>query len=309
MTVRFLVQPHDRIRLTGRDRDNWLHNFCTADIKNLKVGNSTEAMILDSRGKVLGWVLAIANQDSIELITASGTASGLIQHLDRYVIREDVRFENASGTVVGLMIFGDELAEWTKTHLGHDMARNCCGVENLNGQAVQVCQTSYFGPSLWVSLAMEYLHSGWLSGIDAGEATIEEFDFFRIQNGCPAWNIDVDSSYLPQEFCRDELAISFTKGCYLGQETVARIDALGHVNRKLAVLQFQVPAASLLPPLELQDESGQNIGTCTSCATDPDNPTNVWAIGTLKRMFARPGQKLHCGEFIGVVVEPNSLNR
>ena len=72
------------------------------------------------------------------------------------------------------------------------------------------------------------------------------FDAVRIESGTPLFGVDFDEENLPQEVGRDELAISFTKGCYLGQETVARIDALGHVNQGIAGVRFDgadVPAA------------------------------------------------------------------
>ena len=67
------------------------------------------------------------------------------------------------------------------------------------------------------------------------------FDALRIESGTPLFGVDFDEENLPQEVGRDELAISFTKGCYLGQETVARIDALGHVNQQLAGVRFAGP--------------------------------------------------------------------
>ena len=67
---------------------------------------------------------------------------------------------------------------------------------------------------------------------------IQRFDVARIEAGTPLFKVDFDDSNLPQEVGRDAEAISFTKGCYLGQETVARIDALGHVNQRIVGVQF-----------------------------------------------------------------------
>ena len=74
---------------------------------------------------------------------------------------------------------------------------------------------------------------------------IQRFDAARIEAGMPLFGVDFDDSNLPQEVGRDAEAISFTKGCYLGQETVARIDALGHVNQRIVGVRFsgtEVPA-------------------------------------------------------------------
>jgi folate-binding protein YgfZ len=80
----------------------------------------------------------------------------------------------------------------------------------------------------------------------ARECSLATFDTLRIEAGVPLFGVDFDDANFPQEVGRDHQAISFTKGCYLGQETVARIDALGHVNQRLVSIQFargDVPAA------------------------------------------------------------------
>ena len=93
------------------------------------------------------------------------------------------------------------------------------------------------------------------------------FDAARIEWGFPLVGHDISDANLPQEIARDKLAISFTKGCYLGQETVARIDALGHVNKTLVGLRF---AGSTLPPAGSELLAGdQAVGQVTSSAYSP----------------------------------------
>ena len=91
----------------------------------------------------------------------------------------------------------------------------------------------------------------WLTW-EQSHAAPKSFDAARIESGTPLFGRDITDENLPQEIDRDRLAISFTKGCYLGQETVARIDALGHVNRLLRAVKF--PPQSPTPPVgtELQ---------------------------------------------------------
>ena len=79
------------VRVTGADRASFLHNFCTADVKSLGPGKATEAFVLNGKGKIISHVLLLSLEDQIFLSGVGQQASELIQHLDRYIIREDVR--------------------------------------------------------------------------------------------------------------------------------------------------------------------------------------------------------------------------
>jgi folate-binding protein YgfZ len=111
----------------------------------------------------------------------------------------------------------------------------------------------------------------------------------RIEAGAPLFGRDITLENLPQEVGRDAQAISFTKGCYLGQETVARIDALGHVNKLLVGVKFagdQLPAART--PLRA---GGKSAGEVTSAAWSPRLGA-VLALAYVKRLLAKPGTRL-----------------
>jgi hypothetical protein len=111
---------------------------------------------------------------------------------------------------------------------------------------------------------------------------------------------------LPQEVNRDAHAISFTKGCYLGQETDARIDALGHVNRKLVLLRWQGPEP-LQPGQDLKLE-GQVVGRVTSAAWSPRCGGSL-ALAYLRRGLDRPGTRFETEDGIAEVVEVSIPNR
>ena len=99
------------------------------------------------------------------------------------------------------------------------------------------------------------------------EAGPEVFEVLRIEAGTPVFGKDITEKNLPQEIGRDARAINFVKGCYLGQETVARLDALGHVNQILRGLVFE-PGALARSPVHLESE-GKNVGVASSCAFSP----------------------------------------
>lgn len=105
-------------------------------------------------------------------------------------------------------------------------------------------------------------------GIEGGVACCQEaWEAVRIEAGLPLFDVDFDSSNLPQEVDRNARAINFNKGCYLGQETIARIDALGHVNKKVVLLKF---AGETAPPVGLElSVADKNVGRVTSACWSP----------------------------------------
>jgi tRNA-modifying protein YgfZ len=133
------------------------------------------------------------------------------------------------------------------------------------------------------------------------EATAEVAEIARIEQGLPAYGVDITSENLPQEVGRDAQAISFTKGCYLGQETVARIDALGHVNRHLS----RIAIDSESPPPRGAEflSAGKTVGNVTSSCFSPRLGKSL-ALGYLRRGSHGPGTKMEIGGHAAEVVGP-----
>jgi folate-binding protein YgfZ len=116
----------------------------------------------------------------------------------------------------------------------------------------------------------------------AGVAEIEStvYEQVRIESGWPEFGRDISRQNLPQEIDRDSRAISFEKGCYLGQETVARIDAFGHVNQKLVGLKFSTPDVPAAGTELIRD--GKTVGTVTSAVFSP-RLSAALAMGYVRR--------------------------
>ncbi len=111
---------------------------------------------------------------------------------------------------------------------------------------------------------------------------------------------DISSENLPQEVNRDKQAISFTKGCYLGQETVARIDALGHVNRLFVAIRFD-GMIDAIATSELTVD-GKPAGRITSQSFSPQLSCTM-ALGYVRRQFAKPETMFQAGETTGQIVQ------
>lgn len=300
----------DWLRVSGKDRATWLHNFCTADIKRLTAGDACEAFVLNGKGKIIGWIEVFCRPETIELLCASGTAATLVEHFNRYVIREDVEFRLNDNPPELFFLWGAQACQQVGQLAGVAIEPQRSTPATLNGQEVLLTPIDMIGPGVLMEIPGQSLSDveGWFSstGLQAGDG--DDLNDHRIRHGCPKWRTDFDEDYLPQELRRDDLAISFTKGCYLGQETVARIDALGHVNRLLTTVQVEVPPGiELMLPAEVRSGE-QVVGRLTSLGQVPASGDRTWGLATVKRAAAKPGTELSIAGLAATVVESLRAN-
>jgi folate-binding protein YgfZ len=290
-----VVELSDRtqIELTGSDRASFLHSFCTNSVRDLEPGSGREAFVLDSKGHILGHILLFLTPHSVVLDTVPGQAEKLAAHLERYVIREDVVIRDRTSDWADLLVAGPQATDLLDS-LGLHVPREPLGHTDaeLTGNRVFIRRVDLVGPdSLLVACDRGAQPDVLASLANAGaiHAGSEAFEMARIEAGTPLYGYDISDKNLPQEVNRDAQAISLNKGCYLGQETVARIDALGHVNKVLAGVRFQsnqVPDSGS----ELTSD-GTQVGVVTSAAYSPRLQAPL-ALTYLRRLQAAAGTRL-----------------
>jgi len=294
-----LVDLSDRtqIEFTGADRGKFLHNLCTNAVRDLPAGRGCEAFVLDVKGHIVGHVFVFVGPESIVLETVPGQAEKLLGHFDRYLIREDVQLHDRSTDWAELFLNGPNAAAILK-NLGAAVPEN-----RLDHHPAEIAGRQVWLRRVDLAGANGFLIAGRrneLSNVQAtflGNAVKCSFDVFdtaRIEAGTPLYGRDMTAENLPQEIDRDSLAISFTKGCYLGQETVARIDALGHVNRLLRLVKFD---SETVPPFgtELKSaDSDKPIGQVTSSCWSAKLNAPI-ALAFVRRGFHEPGTQLNSG--------------
>ena len=265
-----LVTNRAWLEVSGRDRAQVLHNFCTGDIKRCEPGQGVEAFVLDVKGKTINHGFFFVNDDSILVDSVQQTDDALPsieQHVDRYVIGEKVRFVDRTSDFATIFVCGSQSFQKLGAMVDHEIPpnRNDHRMTRLGGIDVRLLNISSFGPP-----GIALVHSGEqteslqsvLEEAGIGNASRDALEILRVECGMPQFGTDFSASNLPQEVGRDKEAISFEKGCYLGQETVARIDALGHVNRLMALLAFLDGAS---PNVGFEIKNGdKTIGTVTS---------------------------------------------
>lgn len=300
-----LVDFSDRtqIELTGDDRATFLHNMCTNEIRKLAPGAGCEAFLTNAQGKILAHVLVFCGPESLVLETVPGEQQKLLTHLDRYLIREKVELHGRSEEWAELLLAGERCAdvlhrlgcELPATSMAHVAGR-------LGGQDVDVRRVAMLpSPAALIRCSRDGFEAVQQAALAAGARSCGQaaFEAARIEAGFPWYGQDIDEDNLPQEVARDAVAISFVKGCYIGQETVARIDALGHVNKTLVGLRMEgpdVPAQG-----EELTVDGKPLGRITSAAHSPRYSQPI-ALAYVRRGHTQPGATLLCGPQAATVV-------
>ena len=283
-----------QIELTGADRATFLHNLCTNDIKKLTPGQACEAFFTNVQGKILAHGYVLCYDERLVFDTVADQAEAILAHLDRYLIREDVVLMDRSA----------EQRQWLLAGQRCSQVLESLAAGSLSEQAMRHSQISLAGcdisrrrlefagrNSLLLSCPAERAEEV-EKALQAAGATLcgaEAAEILRVEAGTPLYGRDISDKNLPQELARDDRAISFTKGCYLGQETVARIDALGHVNRYLVGLRI---AGETIPPAGSAISAGEKtVGEITSAVYSPRLAAPL-ALAYVRREHAALGSHL-----------------
>jgi folate-binding protein YgfZ len=273
-----LFDRSDRVRLevSGPDRAKFLHNLTTNDVKRLAVDLGQESFVTSLQGKTLGSVILLACDDCILLRADPGALAPLLPHLQKYGLFDDITLDDASARTFEFHLAGPG-SEGLLRRLGgvlpgaKDLAHGATRIGDFPVRVVREAPTgrpglTLIGDAAGAATVSERLRAeGTALGLAEGDAAT--FEAARIEAGTPRFGREVTADNLPQELGRDARAINFVKGCYLGQETVARIDALGHVNKHLKGLKFP---PGPVPPIGATIEAGGKVaGKVTSAADSP----------------------------------------
>ena len=299
-----------RMSLTGAKAAELLTGLVTSDVLALAPGGGQYAAILTPKGKIIADARIFARSDAAGVDGAAGTvdrllvdtspraADALASTIRKYVNPRVARYVDERASLAVLGVFGPRARDFVSEATG--IAPDALAALSVYGHAdagagdarvmvARVPELLVEGYDLFLlaSRAEALLERLTEAGaIPAGAAT---WDIARVEAGRPEWGVDMDEGTVPQEANFDELdAISYTKGCYTGQETVARVHFRGHVNRHLRHLRF---ADDATPPrgAELVDESGKVVGDVRSAVRSPR--AGALAIAMVRREVA-PGTRV-----------------
>jgi len=267
-----------RMRISGEKAAGLVTGMVTNDVSGLNPGEGQYAAALTPKGKIVADIRIFALEGSLLIDTSAAAAPGWKEMVRKYVNPRVAPYHDVTLEMGDLGVFGGSARTMTSRVTSID-ERDLAALPvyghlaatfgDVTITVAKVPEIDFDGFEIFVpAMAAADLRGKLLSlGVAAG--THETWEIARIESGRPQWGIDMDESTLPQEANFDELgAISYTKGCYIGQETVARVHFRGHVNRFLRRLRFVTRPA---PPrgAALMDETGKAIGDVRSVALSP----------------------------------------
>lgn len=288
----FDLSDRDQIELTGADRHKFLHNFCTNDIQGLAVDEGCEAFVTNVQSRILGYIQVFNQGESLWIDTAPGQSEAITNHLDRYIILEDARLIIRTPEFGSLYLTGPQAGDMLDKLGVKPLEVNQQQQMTDSDSKLTVRRVDWFGqPGYLCSLQYVKIAEFWQALIDQGAVPSgqEVFDALRIESRYPIYGVDLSDSNLAQEASRTSQAISFKKGCYLGQEPIARIDSLGHVNQEVRVIALE---QDWLPPqgAKVMVGSGDDtkeVGQITSAARS-FGKYPVVAMGVIRRGVNEP---------------------
>ncbi len=270
-TERAAVFPSNagRLRLTGEDARDLLNRLSTNLIDPASEAGEVAVTVLTSdRGRIVDLVYVIHCGHHQLMITSPGQQQNIIDFLDKYTIMEDLEVEDITGDTVMLTVTGPEASEIL------DQAKPAADLQvdlpsDPDGADRPPTHQLLFDDADAADRAMDSLRAAGAIGISA-----ETAETLRIASGRPAYGSEMSDTYNPLEAGLIG-AIDFHKGCYIGQEVIARLDTYHKVQKYMVTLRFETGAAdaaevaSWLPGARLNDEAGDAMGLVTSATVVP----------------------------------------
>jgi folate-binding protein YgfZ len=291
--------PHrGLLKLTGKDRLDFLHRMTTHECRSLAPGQVRRMFLLSAKGRIMADLLVIHDEAATWIDLEAHDAGAVTAELNKLLFTEDVAIHDLSDTWHRVSFHGPRAADfldWARTQKPFTGLRY--GWDETGSPGLHIWSpTGEFGgiagddESLRERFGLRDI--GWLS-----------YNIARLEAGCPLFHIDFGPDSLPHETGLIDQAVSFTKGCYRGQEIVARMQNLGHPAKVLVGFRGrepQVPVAGA-PIHESPESAPAVVGAVTSSTFSPMNSQAPIGLAMVKWGFHEPGRTLYTPAGSGLV--------
>jgi tRNA-modifying protein YgfZ len=276
-----------------------VNGMVTSDVSSLVPGRGQYSAALTAKGKIVADLRIFCTGDGLLIDCSAAAARGWREMTGKYVNPRLAPYTDVSDQTRDFSLAGAASATMLGSLFGIDVAAikalepYCHLALEYEGSSVTIARSPEISAESYDLICPAQIAGslhGAITGASAVEAGSELWTILRLEAGRPEWGADMDDTTLPQEALLDALgAISFTKGCYIGQEVVARIHFRGHVNRLLRKMRF---VTSALPQkgATVLDDAGTVVGDVRSTAVSPK--CGGIALGMIRREV-EPGSTLH----------------
>jgi folate-binding protein YgfZ len=278
--------------VTGKDRVSWLNGLLTCDLAKRPEGTAVYGLAVARNGRVIADATVVFDEAGERLVVSvpEMVARELRAHLEHYLVMEDAEVAAATDGFEVWALHGPRAGDALAAALAAGALGGTLDLTGLGG-AVAIAPVDR---SREVAAAVAGAPHA-IVGDDAG------WEALRLERGVPRFGVDFDDKTYPQEAGLEKTAVSFDKGCYLGQEVVCMLELRGHVKRKLVSLVVDATD----PPARgaaVTDEAGTAAGEVTSAGASPTLGRTV-ALAMVKRALAQPGTDVRVAGAHGEVVE------
>jgi folate-binding protein YgfZ len=300
----FTLGARGLVEVRGGDRVRWLNGMLTNDVAAAAArgaGAGCYALLLTREGRVVADFHVLVRDDSLWLETDAGAVETALERLAKYVIADDVTLADRSSAFDRLAVEGPGAERVLAELLGAAVpppADGCADLAIAGTPGVVAAFAFAGGPGfqLFVPGGRGGEMGAALLGVGARHGLVasseEVLERLRVEAGVPRFGRELDESVLPDE-ARLERAVSTTKGCYTGQEVVARMRSRGRVSHLLVGLRCAAPS---LPALRtpVQDPEGKRVGEVTSAVLSPR--FGAIALAFVRRPWDAPGTRLRVAD-------------
>ncbi|MDF2439433.1 MAG: hypothetical protein JWN98_417 [Abditibacteriota bacterium] len=263
------VSHFGRFRVAGKDAAALLHHLTTNDIKRAKPHTARDAVLVSNKARVLDWLSVFHVADGFLVLTSPNRRDIFAPHARRFVLfRQDVQIEDVSDSLAMYGVFGPQ-SESILTALVDAPLPEAGLVRELSygGAVVMAARTSRLpGGGFWLWSSDPEQLGRMVRESSASAVDAETYNVLRVESGLPATGLELSESINPWEARLDE-SISLNKGCYNGQEIIARLNTYQKVKQRLSGLKLETPLP-MGTPAELKAD-GRVAGAITSSVLSP----------------------------------------
>jgi hypothetical protein len=270
------------LSVTGDDTRSWLNGQLTNDVRDTKPGQAVYALAVTVKGKILAdvWVYD-RGQDRFWLAVPTSAVPALLASFEAQIIMEDVDVE-------------DDVALAVVAVVGPAAPDVVNAVTDLEGRVFSTTRLSQTSRDVIVASGQTTLEDALITAAEAlggGAVTASAWELARLRARAPRYPVDFDARNYPQEAGLKDRAVSFQKGCYLGQEVVCMLETRGKLSKRLVLLAVD-GADAIAADTTIADDAGKDIGRVTSSVQGDDG---TLALGYVKAAFAEKGRVLSVG--------------
>ncbi|HWF87290.1 MAG TPA: glycine cleavage T C-terminal barrel domain-containing protein, partial [Pyrinomonadaceae bacterium] len=300
-----LSAQRGRIRVSGSEATMFLNGLITNDVKNLAQNRWMPAVFPTVQGRLIGAVRVIrANDPSLLIDTETASHEAVLKTISRFTLAGDFKVSDVTAETALLTLQGQGAAEILQKVFDHgvsDLPENGVGETTWQNFAVTIIRASHTGEDgfdLVIDLSRAPELQKALESAGAQPIGADTFEILRVEAGIARFGVDMDETNVVPETNLDD-AVSFTKGCYVGQEIIVRIKHRGHPAKKLTGLRFETDQ-QIEPGAIIRSQENQEIGRVTSAVISPR--LGSIGLGYVRYEYLADGTHVVVGDGIDAIV-------